>query len=338
MKKVKVTSSLQVEYSSKDLKKITKRYNNQLGIKISSKKEKNKKLVKKRKNLETGIHNALIGINCVIAGVPISLSKVNTKKKIKKVNNFVRRSTIDYSTKTYNPYDIMFKRKFVVICTSRIIKNEKKILNKFSKPYTGKKDYEKFRIIKDHEFFNTYMAFTANVIGSKKNVSDSLFDMFYILNKSDITPDINKYRFKVLKDMAGTYKQLFGRKKSYKVICDLFNMTLLLGSGSNTLKKFDYREFKGCTVEDDLEKSVRKLGRKIIKCGMSEMFLTYLQCNPKVRTMYIKEVRENQTDVIVGLLALSFTDYMFNQMNIHYMIRCLLRRPWTSDENNSSKK
>ena len=160
-------------------------------------------------------------------------------------------------------------------------------------------------------------------------LTDNLFDMFYILNKEDISREVNKQRFKVLKGMEKNYKHIFGRKKSYKLITNIFNMALLLGSGANTSKKFSNKDFKGCIVDDDLGFMIQKLGRRIIKSGVSEMFLTYIQCNPKVRTMYIKEVREGQSDVIIGLLALAFTDYMFHQLNIHYVIRLLLRRPWT---------
>jgi hypothetical protein len=161
--------------------------------------------------------------------------------------------------------------------------------------------------------------------------------MFYILNKKDISKEVNRYRFKVLKKMTKSYKQIFGRKKSYRLITDIFNTALLLGSGDSSIKKFNSKDFKGCCVEDDLGKMIQKLGRKIIKGGVSEMFLTYLQCNPKVRTMYIKEVREDDA-VVIGLMALAFTDYMFSQADIHYVIRLLLRRPWTNEEQSKKQK
>lgn len=333
--KVKFAPTITTEYTSKTLKKGLKYYNKSLGIKLTKKNIKTKELSKQRKKLETGIHNSLIGVNCIVGGVPIRLKQID-RKKIKRVKNFTKKSTLDYSAKRYVTNDIMFRRKVIVLCTSKIIKNEKKILNRLSKPYVGRKEYEKFRIVKDHEFFATYVDFVLNMLGDTPNQTDNLFDIYYLLNKKDISREINKQRFKVLKDMTKSYNHIFGRKKSYKLITDVFNMALLLGSGEIPAKRFTYKDFKGCTVEDDLGKMIQKLGRKIIKSGVSEMFLIYLQCNPKVRTMYIKEVREGQNDVIVGLLALAFTDYMFHQLNIHYIIRLLLRRPWAGENEKSN--
>ena len=121
--KVKFTPNITMEYTSKTLKKGLKYYNKSLGIKLTKKNIKNKTLAKKRKSLEVTIHNSIIGVNCIIGGVPIRLNKIDGKK-IKKVKNFTKNSTIDYSGKRYVTNDIMFRRKMIVICTSRIVKKE----------------------------------------------------------------------------------------------------------------------------------------------------------------------------------------------------------------------
>ena len=129
-KKKKFIPNIKTEYSSKELKKSLKYYDKSLGVKLNIKKSNIKKDSKKRKSLEIGIHNALIGVNCVVSGVPIKATKINDKKKIKKVKGFTEASNLDFSIKRYSTDDIMFRRKFVSLTTARILKNEKRILNK----------------------------------------------------------------------------------------------------------------------------------------------------------------------------------------------------------------
>jgi hypothetical protein len=302
-----------------------------LGVKLNKIKANRKKDSKKRKNLENGIHNTMMSINCVVGGVPVRLEKINTKKKITKVKGYTDKCDLDFSKKRYRTNDIMFRKKFVVLCTSKMLRNEKKIFNKVSKPYRNLKNYEKFRIIKDHEIFCVYMNFVMDVIGKYDTVSDSLFDMYYLLNDKDISKKLSIYRKKIDNNVNNSYKKIFG-KKSYKMLSNIFNMTAILATGNGKLDSFSYKDFKGYTPNDDLEKQIRKLGRRIIKNKISSMFDTYIQCNPKISTMYVKEVNENDYDVIIGLLALSYTDYMFNNYNLHYVVRTLLRRPWDGSE------
>ena len=65
------------------------------------------------------------------------------------------------------------------------------------------------------------------------------------------------------------------------------------------------------------------------------MFRIYLQCNPKVSTMYIKEVSKD-LEIVSGLLALSYLEFMMQDQTVHNVVRNLLRRPWA--ENNEKSK
>jgi hypothetical protein len=154
--------------------------------------------------------------------------------------------------------------------------------------------------------------------------------MYFIISNKNINKALTKSYDKVTKDMDKNYDMIFG-KKSSKMLSDVFNLAIMLSTGNDRLSTYRNKNFRGVTSEDDLGITIEKLGRKIIKNGISPMFKIYLQCNPKVTTMYIKEVRQSD-EMIVGLLALAFEDFMVQNETLHNVIRNLLRRPWTNPE------
>lgn len=324
----KFRPNIQTIYNDKNIKNPTKYFNRTFDSKLSIKRKNSSK---DRKRLEVRIHNTLVGVNCAICMVPVKRIKLISKKPIRKIKNFTNKCTLDFSTKRYNQHDLMFRRKFASLITSKILLNEKKIYKKLSKHYQGNKIYNTYRMIKDHELMNSYMKFILNIISydDMDALTESLFDMYYILNDKNISNNIMYYRKKIYKYLNKSHSHIFG-KKSYKLLCNIFNMSALLCIGNSKSCIFSYRHFKGTTMDDDLGNMIYKLGKTVIKYHISDMFEAYLQCNPKVRTMYFKEVSEKD-EMMVGVMALSFVSFIFKSTDIHYIIRNLIRRPWTYD-------
>ena len=326
----KFVPNIKTTYKEKDIKKPLKYYDGSLGIKLTKHKSNSKKDSKRRKTLETGIHNSIVGVNCIVNEVSIKDSKINPDTKIKKVKDFSYKSHTSMSIKRYSTDTLMFRRRFITLVSSYILLNEKRIYAKLSKPYRGLKLYEKFRMIKDHEFYELYINFVLNILGQKKKyLSPSLFDMYFILNDSKSLKTLDRHYRKVSKDLDKSYAKIFG-EKSGKTLMDIFNFSAILATGNGDINLFTNKQFKGLSSEDDLEKLISKLGRKVIKNGSSPLFRIYLQCNPKIRTMYVKEVMDD--NVAVGLLALSFIDFMFNDKTLKAVVQNLLRRPWVNEK------
>ena len=327
-KKTKYIPDITRVYTPSNIKYPTKYFNRTLGIKLNTKlRYKNKDI----KSLETRIHNTLMGINCVVCGVPIKVKKVTKKKPIKHISNFIKRCNLDFNRR-HNEHTLMFRKKTIALTTSMIISDESKIFKRLSKPYKHNDKYNTFRMVKDHEFFNAYMKFVLNMISydNMYAVTESLLDMYYVLNKKDISKTISKYRRLIYKDLQKDDKHIFG-KKSKKLLCDIFNMSAILCTGNNKCDVFKYKKFKGCSMYDDLGNMIYKLGKIIIKYGASKPYTVYIQCNPKIRTMYFKEVREKDA-MAIGVMALAYFGYIFNTPDIHYIVRNLLRRPQVSDQ------
>lgn len=320
MSKHKFRPDLYKKYNEKDLKLSSKYFYKNLGIKLANIKYKDKKILRNRKKVEIGIYNALIGINCVVNKVPVDYKKIDTKKPIKKIKDFSEKSQLDLSTNRHLTSDIIYRRRFVSVVTSVLISNNKELYKKMSKPYKKDKNYNKYRIIKDYEMFSAYMNFAITMINDYKNRTYPLLDMCYIMNKNDNRKIVNSYLKKVNKDIK--HKD---DVKERKFMSDIFNLAYLLSTGKEK-EVFSEKDFRKASL-DDLSKYIRKLGKRVIKDDMSNLFDIYLKCNPKVKTTYLQEVDSNDINVIIGLLALSYIEFIVSDLNYHLLIRSMLLKP-----------
>lgn len=254
---------------------------------------------------------------------------------------FSNLSYLNWDTvRTYVPYDLEFKLRFVTILLSDM-KNQIEEMTKNQMLYKSKKKRTVTRSFElMDQLIDTVNCFIKDYLLSD-DYGDSLMRMnnyitygcSYMKNQKGFNEEVEEVKEWFSDNLVsnGLVDKLLGRVENQDAA--IYNLILLSYKVITQSERVDvfpsFKKFRDKSKDDDLRDDIIMLGKEIRKkkkyAKRSIMYKAWNDANPLIYSNY--EDVNNKTNLAVGIRALMFTSFLLNDKGIHSFVIDMISKP-----------